>query len=229
MDRDDAMNNPSDEIRPAAYVVSPTAVTTRPRAIVHIVDDDATMRDSLSFQLGSEGFSVRCYDGAHQLLAAELPPLGCVLIDFHMPGINGLQLQTLLGERHVRLPTILMTAFGDMASAVQAMKAGAIDFLEKPFREGELVAAVRLACDRSQAIWDASQAAAVASSRIASLTAREHEVLDLLFLGKSNKEIAAILGTSPRTIDVHRARVQQKLQTRTLPDMVRLVLEARSS
>lgn len=194
---------------------------------VHVVDDDAAIRDSLRFLLEPEGWAVRTYESAMSLMGAELPPAGCILTDFHMPDIDGLQLQARLAARGVRLPVIVMTGHGDVPVAVRAMKAGAMDFLEKPFQDDQLLDAIMRALERNGRELEAAASSKEAAQRIAVLTPREHEVLDLLVTGKSNKEIAKVLGTSPRTIDVHRARVFQKLEADTLPDLVHLVLAAR--
>lgn len=195
---------------------------------VHIVDDDEGVRDSLQFLLQSEGLDARLYASAQELLAVALPPAGCILTDFRMPGMDGLELQSHLAERGCRLPLIVMTGFGDVTAAVRAMKAGALDFLEKPFSDHQLVAAIRGALDENRQAMQVAVACERAAERIATLTPREREVLELLADGHSNKEMARELGTSPRTIDVHRARVLQKLGVETLPDLVRLVLAARS-
>jgi two-component system response regulator FixJ len=194
---------------------------------VHIVDDDEAIRDSLRFLLEPEGLAVRTYASAMSLMSVELPPAGCILTDFDMPGINGLELQLQLTARGIRLPVIVMTGHGDVPVAVRAMKAGAMDFLEKPFGDGQLLDAIKRALEDNGRMIEAAVIAAGAMRRLAALTPREREVLDLLVTGKSNKEIAKVLGTSPRTIDVHRARVFQKLQADTLPDLVHLVLAAR--
>lgn len=200
-----------------------------PTAIVHVVDDDEAVRDSLRFLLEAEGLTVRTYSGGNQLLAAGPTPSGCVLTDFQMPGMDGLELQALLAERGVRLPVIMMTAHGEVPLAVRAMRGGALDFLEKPFGDEQVLQAVRLALEKNARAVEAGAVAARAASRIAQLTPREHEVLELLVAGKSNKEMAKALGTSPRTIDVHRARVFQKLGAESLPELVHLVLAARSA
>jgi two-component system response regulator FixJ len=195
---------------------------------VHVVDDDEAVRDSLRFALEQEGHAVRTYADAHALLAAELSPSGCVVTDFRMPEIDGLQLQARLAERGVRLPVIVMSAHGEVPVAVRALKAGAVDFLEKPFQDGQLAGAVQQALDTNRRALADAAATAEAARRIALLTPRERDVLELMVTGKSNKEIGRTLGTSPRTIDVHRARVFQKLAADSLPDLVHLVLAART-
>ena len=200
--------------------------TAPPKPTVHVVDDDDGVRESLRFLLEAEGMAVRAYASAAALLAADAPPGGCVLTDFHMPGMDGLQLQAALAARGSTLPVIVMTGHADVPVAVRAMKAGAVDFLEKPFLDVQLLGAVRQALQRSLAAREAQEGAAAAAGRIARLTPREREVLELLVAGQSNKEIARTLGTSPRTIDVHRARVFDKLDADSLPDLVHLVLEA---
>ena len=195
---------------------------------VHVVDDDEAVRDSLRFLLEREGFAVQTYGDARALLATALPPAGCVLTDFRMPEIDGLQLQAQLANRGARLPVIVMTAHGDVPVAVRALKAGAVDFLEKPFDDGELVDAVRRALDANRDALACAMAAETATQKLARLTPRELDVLDLVVAGKSNKEIGRTLGTSPRTIDVHRARVFHKLEAESLPDLVHLVLTAKA-
>jgi two-component system, LuxR family, response regulator FixJ len=196
-------------------------------ATIHIVDDDEAIRDSLRFLLEPEGWEVRTYENAMSLISAELPQAGCILTDFHMPEIDGLQLQGRLAALGIRLPVIVMTGHGDVPAAVRAMKAGAMDFLEKPFQDEQLLGAIARALASKGRALEAAASSTEAAQRIAVLTPREREVLDLLVTGKSNKEMAKILGTSPRTIDVHRARVFQKLEAGTLPDLVHLVLAAR--
>jgi two-component system response regulator FixJ len=195
---------------------------------VHVVDDDKAVRDSLCFLLETAGVSARVYPSGDALLNTDLPDAGCVLTDFRMPGIDGLQLQARLAATGVRLPVIVMTGYADVPVAVRAMKAGAVDFLEKPFADAALLDAVHRALARNRTMLDAGAAAAAAAQHLALLTPREHEVLDLLVTGKSSKEIAKALGTSPRTIDVHRARVFHKLQAENLTELVHLVLAARA-
>jgi two-component system response regulator FixJ len=194
---------------------------------IYVVDDDDAVRDSLRFLLEPEGWTVRTYDSAKALLETELGTAGCVLTDFHMPEIDGLQLQARLAARGSPLPVIVITAHGDIPVAVRAMRAGAVDFLEKPYSEEDLMDAVRRALEANRRVIMAAASATEAVRRIAGLTPRERDVLELLVTGKSNKEMALALGISPRTIDVHRARVFQKLDADTVPELVHLVLASR--
>jgi len=195
---------------------------------VHVVDDDAAMRDSLRMLLEASGLAVRTHDGAGVFLAEAANAIGvsCVLTDIRMPEIDGLELLKRLRDLGTRLPVIVMTGEGEIAIAVQAMKAGAIDFLEKPFSEAALLAAIGGALEQSERLREVAATSAEAGARLATLTPREREVLDLLITGLPNKAIANQLGASPRTIEVHRARVLEKLKAHSLPDLVRLVLAA---
>jgi two-component system response regulator FixJ len=196
-------------------------------APVHIIDDDDAVRDSLAVLLDSAGLPVRTYASATEFLALA-PGLagGCVLTDVCMPGLDGLALQRRLTEVGVTLPVIVMTGHGDVPIAVAALKAGAVDFLEKPFDDERLITAVRAAL---AANGDARRHAATLAehaARLASLTKREREVLDLLVAGNPNKTIAYDLGASPRTVEVHRARVMEKMGARSLAELVRMVIAA---
>jgi two-component system response regulator FixJ len=193
---------------------------------VHVVDDDEAIRDSLRLLLRASGFVVRTHDSASAFLALAPTLIGCVLTDVSMPEIDGLELQRRLNEGGVRLPVIVMTGQADIPVAVRAMKAGAVDFLEKPFADEQLLEAVRHALERSMQLHANDLVAAAAAGRLAALTPREREVLDLLVAGLPTKAIANELGASPRTIEVHRGRVFEKLQVRSLPELVRLVLTA---
>lgn len=198
------------------------------RGPVHVVDDDSGMRDSLRMLLESSGFSVCTHDGAETLLASGGVLSGCVLTDLRMPGVDGLELQRRLLERGIQIPVIVMTGAGDVGIAVRAMKTGAIDFLEKPFADEALFDAVGRALRESERLNAVAATAKEAEERLAALTPREREVLDLLVEGLPNKAIANTLGTSPRTIEVHRARVLEKLRAHSLPDLMRVVLAART-
>jgi two-component system, LuxR family, response regulator FixJ len=193
---------------------------------VHVVDDDAAMRDSLRMLLEVSGFTVHTHDSASAFLLKAPGAAGCVLTDVRMPDIDGLELQRRLRQQHLQLPVIVMTGEADVALAVNAMRAGAVDFLEKPFQAEALCDAVSRALAQSERLREAGAVSARAAALVETLTPREKEVLDLLVAGLPNKAIANKLGASPRTIEVHRARVLEKLQARGLPDLVRLVLAA---
>lgn len=194
---------------------------------VHVVDDDEGVRDSLRVLLEMAGFTVRTHANAADLLASAQETPGCVLSDVRMPGIDGLELQRRLNQNGIDLPVILMTAHGGVHAAVSGMKAGAVDFLEKPFGDDQLFSAVRRALEQSRRQQARKSAVAEASGQLAALTARERDVLDLLVAGLSSKAIARTLHISPRTVDVHRARVFEKLHAESLPALVRLAMAAK--
>jgi two-component system response regulator FixJ len=194
---------------------------------VHVVDDDPAVRDSLRVLLESVGFAVRTHDGAQAFLALAPELRGCVLTDVRMPNIDGLELQQRLAECGAPLAVVVMTGQGDVPVAVRAMKAGAVDFLEKPFNDLELLGAVRRALAQSQQLREAESTATSAAAQLAALTPREREVFDLLVAGRPTKAIAKQLGASPRTIEVHRGRVFEKLGAHSLPDLVHLMLAAK--
>lgn len=214
------------EIRYAAYAKSLTRAMTSIERSVHVVDDDPAMRDLLRILLELVDFRVRTHDSAEAFLAEAPAASGCVLTDVRMPRVSGIELQRRLREQGSLLPVIVMTGQGDIAIAVQAMKAGAVDFLEKPFSEYALFEALNRAIAESKKLREVGAAFEQATARLAALTPREREVLDLLVTGQANKAIAQTLGASPRTIEVHRARVMEKLQAHSLPDLVRLTLAA---
>ena len=195
--------------------------------LVHIVDDDASVRDSLMVLLESAGYAVRAYNSAVAFLqAASDRTAGCVLTDVQMPELNGLELQRRMSEQGIRLPVIVMTGHGDVPIAVEAMKAGAADFLEKPFGDEQLLTAVSGAVAINRRVRDEAAAVADTMRRLATLTPREREVLGHLVAGQPNKTIAYDLGSSPRTVEVHRARVMEKMGARSLPELVRMTIAA---
>ncbi len=194
---------------------------------VHVVDDDAAVRGSLRFLLESAGYAVVTHATAEAFLrVAARQRAGCLLTDLRMPGLGGLALQQRLHEIGLRIPVVVMTGHGDVATAVQAMKGGALDFLEKPFDDERLLAAVARALEAGRARAAETAAADDATRRLETLTPREREVLEGLVAGQGSKAIARTLGASPRTIEVHRLRVMEKLQVHSLPDLVRLVQAA---
>ena len=194
-------------------------------ALVHVVDDDPAVRDSLAFLLQAAGLNVRVYDSAAAFLAVA-PGLrsGCVLTDVRMPQMDGLTLQRRLAALGGNLAVVVMTGHGDVPVAVEALKAGARDFLEKPFEEEHLLGVVREALAASEQAQHEHQVSADIGAHYASLTPREREVLGRLAAGQPNKTIAYDLGTSPRTVEVQRARVMEKMGARSLADLVRMVL-----
>jgi FixJ family two-component response regulator len=197
----------------------------RPTAqpVVYLVDDDAAVRTALRRGLVAEGFSVRVFESADAFLAAHDPcQPGCLVADVAMPGMSGLELQSLLASRGSSRPIIFATARGSIPMSVQAMRAGAVTFLPKPVRLGELVAAVREALERDRRDRDEQDATADVESRLTALTFREREVLDLIVTGKLNKQIAAELGAAEKTIKVHRGRVMAKLHVRSVAELVTL-------
>lgn len=196
---------------------------------VFIIEDDQSVRDALGLLLGLRGLPVALFADAESFLQAYRPGWqGCLLIDIRMPGMDGLTLQKRLLELGCEMPAVLMTAHGDVGSAREAFRARAIEFLEKPIDHERLLAAIREAFQH-QTQRQSERERENRQQRIrAALTGRESEVLDLIVAGKHNREIAAELGISPRTVEVHKARIMHKLQVRSVADLVRLSLQARN-
>ncbi|HEY4116047.1 MAG TPA: response regulator FixJ [Rhizomicrobium sp.] len=195
--------------------------------IVFVVDDDPAMRDSLKLLLESSGFATHTYESALAFLASDAPGrFGCVVADIRMPEMDGLQLQEELQSRRSALPAILMTGHADVPIAVRAMKAGAVDFLEKPFDDEALLGSVQRALDQAKASGAAEASAKIVEQKLSSLTERERQVLDLLVAGKPNKIVAYELSISPRTVEIHRARVMDKMGAKSLAELVRMKLSA---
>ncbi|MBB1126569.1 response regulator transcription factor [Thiospirillum jenense] len=192
---------------------------------VFVVDDDQAMRSSLQWLIESVGMQVRTFSSADEFLAAyELDWIGCLLLDVRMPGMTGLELQTYLTRSAIRLPVIIITGHGDVTMAVKAMKAGAVDFIEKPFNDDNLLTSIRNALQHDEKQRTLRTRCNEIAARLTSLTPREHEVMKMVTEGQSNKEIAAKLGVSAKTIEVHRARVMDKMQANSLAELVRLAL-----
>jgi two-component system response regulator FixJ len=193
---------------------------------VFVVDDDADIRDSMRLLLEVAGFKVRNFISAKQFLADDGHKHGCLIADIRMPDMSGLELQEEVTRRHIDLPVIIMTGHGDVPLAVRAMKAGAIDFLEKPFDDEKMLASVRRALEIGSKARSRKAEAAAAKNLLASLTPRERGVLDKLVQGRSNKVVAYELGISPRTVEIHRAHIMGKMDASSLSDLVRVVLAA---
>jgi FixJ family two-component response regulator len=194
---------------------------------VHVVDDDAAIRRSLERLLDAAGFQVISYDAPLAFLDAApgLAP-GCVLLDIKMPEMDGLELQALLAQRSNSLPVIVMTGQGDVQSAVRAMKAGAVDFIEKPYSDELLLDAIEAALVRAGRA-DGDREVAEAARRIDALSPREREVLEALVTGRPNKVIAFDLGISVRTVEVHRSRMMERLGVRQFAEAIRLAVLAK--
>ena len=196
--------------------------------VAYVVDDESTVRRSLALLLRSAGFAVRDFDRGEAFLHATEGglPFGCVLLDLRMPGMDGLAVQREMAARGVRLPVVVVTAHGDVALAVQAMKAGACDFIEKPYDAETILQAAEAALARGDEERARVRDAEDAAARVAALTPREVEVLQGLVAGRPNKIIAFDLGVSPRTVEIHRANVMAKLGARSLSEAVRIALSA---
>lgn len=195
--------------------------------VIHVVDDDEAVRDSLAFLLEAAGLAVRTYDSAARFLHA-LPNIapGCIVTDIRMPEMGGLELVDRLNELGVGLPVIVITGHGDIPLAVEAMKAGVADFIEKPFDDEVMLTALRSALRRADEVGRRETDRAAVTERLNSLSAREQEVLDGLVAGHANKVIAYDLGISPRTVEVYRANVMTKMKAASLSDLVRMSLLA---
>ncbi len=200
-------------------------VTTK-KPVIMVVDDDAGVRSAMRALLKSVGLESQLFTSAREFLAAYQPAQpGCLLLDIRMPGTSGLELQQQLNLRGAVLPVIFMTGHGDVPMAVEAMQQGAFDFLQKPFRDQDLLDRIQRAL-----VKDAESRATLREhsrirTHLESLTAREREVLDLLTQGKQNKAIAQDLGVSPRTIEIHRARVMEKMNAQSVAELVRMMLD----
>ena len=202
------------------------ASVTNQRPTIFVVDDDSAVRDALKLLLRSVGQSVETYGAGSEFLEAysEDRP-GCLVLDIRMPGMSGLELQQKLNEKHSILPIIFITGHGDVPMAVEAMQAGAVEVIQKPFRDPDRLDPINQALEK-----DTSNRAALGERndirrRLETLTPREREVLDLVVHGKANKVIAGDLKLSQRTVEIHRARVMEKMQASSLAHLVRMVLE----
>jgi two-component system, LuxR family, response regulator FixJ len=196
-----------------------------PRGKVYVIDDDDAMRDSLDFLLGSADFDVTLFESAQHFLDA-LPGIdfGCVVSDVRMPGIDGIELLKRLKAGRSPFPVLIMTGHGDVPLAVEAMKLGAVDFLEKPFEDDRLIGMIDIALKQAESGARAEAATLDVAGRVASLSPRERQVMEGLVAGLSNKMIAREYDISPRTIEVYRANVMTKMQAGSLSELVRLAM-----
>jgi FixJ family two-component response regulator len=197
-----------------------------PERLVYIVDDDETLRQALSSLLRSVGLQVAAYAAVAPFLEQPRPELpSCLLLDVRLQGHNGLDFQAELNRASIELPVIFMSGFGDIAMSVQAMKAGAIDFLVKPFSDQDVLEAVNLALERDRSRRQRDAGKQELQARLASLTPREREIMELAASGLMNKQIAAMIGTSEITVKIHRGNAMRKMKARTFADLV-LMAEA---
>ncbi len=193
-----------------------------------LVDDDSAIRDSMSLWLGMRGIRCAAYESAEGFLSEVQPDWrGCVLIDLQLEGIDGLQLQAELAERNITMPLIFVTGHGDVGTTRDALKAGAMDFIEKPVDNERLVELVEAAMTKDAEAAQRQEQAALVAGRLQRLTQREREVMEQVVAGRHNREIAADLGISPRTVEVYKARLMDKLDVRRVADLVKLVVEAK--
>ncbi|HRD35396.1 MAG TPA: response regulator [Rhodocyclaceae bacterium] len=201
------------------------SLSAEPEQCIYIVDDDEALRDSLVWLLESSGYRAEAFASADAFLkmfSAEL--MGCLLLDVRMPGMSGLELFEELQRRHCALPVIFITGHGDVPMAVSALKKGAVDFIEKPFGDRDMLALIEESLAGERLGRERRLLEAMTSRRLAGLTQREREVLDLIISGKLNKQIADVLGISIKTVEVHRARVMEKMEVSSLAELVQSVL-----
>lgn len=197
------------------------------KKLIHIVDDEDAIRRSASYMLKTCGYAVETWSSGEAFLKdVRHAERGCVLLDVRMPALDGMEVQRALSERGVTMPVVIMTGHGDISIAVRAMKAGAVDFLEKPFEKGVLLRAVETAFEHMTAADTAAARAAEAEVILGALTPRERDVLEGLAQGLPNKTIAYDLGISPRTVEVHRANLMAKLDVHSLSDALRIAFAA---
>ena len=196
-----------------------------PDQTIHVVDDDEALRDSMTWMLEGNGYQVAAYDSAEAFLAVCRPDMaGCVVLDVRMPGMSGLELFEELSRRRCTLPVVFITGHGDVPMAVSALKKGAVDFIEKPFSERDMLRLIEQCLKLERENRDKRLLDADTARRLEHLTQREREVLDLIIVGKLNKQIADVLGISIKTVEVHRARVMEKMGANSLAELVQHVV-----
>lgn len=191
---------------------------------VFVVDDDSSVRSSLKFLIGTVGLRVECFESTDDFLQKGLPDTtSCLVLDVRLHGSSGLDFQRELAVRNIRIPIIFITGYGDIPMSVSAMKGGAVEFLTKPFRDQELLDAVRIALERDRARREQDKEVNEIQQRFGSLSPREQEVMSMVASGMLNKQIAGTLGTAENTVKVHRSRAMEKMQAQSLADLVRMI------
>ena len=202
-----------------------SAQPTASEQIIHVVDDDEALRDSMTWMLEGNNYKVATYDSADAFLRVISPVMvGCVVLDVRMPGMSGLELFEELGRRGCTLPVVFITGHGDVPMAVSALKKGAVDFIEKPFSEADMLRLIEQCLTLERGNRDKRLQEADTVRRLEHLTQREREVLELIIIGKLNKQIADVLGISIKTVEVHRARVMEKMGVNSLAELVQHVV-----
>ena len=191
---------------------------------VFVVDDDSSVRSSLKFLIGTVGLRVECFESTDDFLQKGLPDTtSCLVLDVRLHGSSGLDFQRELAGRNIRIPIIFITGYGDIPMSVSAMKGGAVEFLTKPFRDQELLDAVRIALERDRARREQEKELNDIQKRFGSLSPREQEVMTMVVSGMLNKQVADALGTAENTVKVHRSRAMEKMQAQSLADLVRMI------
>jgi two-component system response regulator TtrR len=199
------------------------------KPLIHVVDDDEAMRDSLAWLLDGERYAVHTYASGEDFLARHAPGRpACVILDIRMPGISGVEVHEQLVRRGTPTPVIFVTGHGDVPMAVDAIKRGAFDFIEKPFSETKLMAIIGRALEEDARKASENNSATDVASRLTKLSPREREVLDLVIAGKMNKTIADAMNISIKTVEAHRAKVMDKMGAKSLAELVQLVVQARA-
>jgi FixJ family two-component response regulator len=199
-----------------------------PTEVVYVVDDDEAVRDSLTWLLESNGYLVRCHASAERFLqslqSTDKSTISCVILDVRMPGMSGLELQERLISENLPMPISFITGHGDVSMAVTTMKKGAVDFIEKPFKENELCALVEKMLTKARADYSQASQRKTTQGLLGKLTGRERQVLERIVAGRLNKQIADDLGISIKTVEAHRANIMEKLNVNTVADLLRLAL-----